>query len=246
MASKEESLRNLIEIHENNPGLINLAYIYGSYIAMGYDVCDIKDDFTTIKGETPVGEKVRCFSNTAKRKGVSNYINNIFNFDIERYIENLKLTNNDVFYVKNIEQALAKYKNNPRACFSVLLKQSKSNENVRANISKLSESKVPEIKIMGELLDSSLNQVLSENTEEKTILNFDSNSYDKFIESIRPNPGSDKFVCMLGNIPATVGGKSLEEARVNAKEVFIRSDVNKNIRQASASKEKDSAPVKNF
>lgn len=247
MISKyEESLRNLINIQEANPGLINLAYTYGAYIAMGYDVCDIQKYFTSMKCETPIGTKVYFLSNSAKRKSVSDEIVSALNYDMKEYVDNLKLTNTDTFYTRNIEQALGKYKGNLRACFTILLKQNKANENVKANISKLTNSNISQIQTIGKLLDSSLEQVVSNNIEEKTILDFDANNYDKFIDSVRPSLSTDKYVCMLGNSPATVGGKSLQEAKDNAKETYIKLDTNKHYRQAGVSKEKDSAPVKNF
>lgn len=233
MASKyEESLRNIVNIHNSNPGLIELAYVYGSYIAMGYDIDDFGKYYAVLKKESKSSTVVLSIPFTAKNGETNKNLREYLAKDIELFVsDELKITGVDKnvdFRNDQFRRALKSSSGNLRKTYLTLLKYGIGNKNISDNFNKLMKSNDNNVKLIGALLGTTYDKVNTNKVVGATILDFEPTRYDELLNDIEPNPLRPDYYNVRGNKndlidvpPMVVSGKDIEEVQNKVSEVYI-------------------------
>lgn len=234
MASKyEESLRNIVSIHKYNPGLIDLAYVYGSYIAMGYDIDDFGKYFTVLKKENKTGTVLVSLPFTAKYNNTKENLKEYLDKDMKLFIsEELKTNNIDKelnFRNDQFSRALKSSSGNLRKTYLTLLKCGGKDKHISDNFNKLMQSNDNNVKLIGTLLGTTYDKVNNNNVVGATILDFEPSRYDELMNDIEQSPLRSDYYNVRGNsndlidVPSMlVKGNSKEEVQNKVAEEYIK------------------------
>lgn len=234
MASQyEESLRNIVNIHNTNNGLIDLAYVYGSYIAMGYDVDEFGSYYTVLKKESNKNTVIVSLPLTAKSNVTKKNLKEYLDKDMELFVgEKLDIINVDKevdFRNKQFRRALKSNSGNLRMIYGTLLQYGKGNKNISENFNKLLKSNNTNVKLIGALLGTTYDKVNSNNVVGATILDFEPTRYDELLNDIEPNKLRSDLYNVRGNSndlidvpPMVVSGKDIEEVQKKVSDEYVR------------------------